>query len=529
MNSSTNAKTRSPLLDLDAIGRRPEEGLTPASRSMGPWKILLLLGSGMFALIGCYQALSDPQPHSEWGIEVTVASLVFLTGFFIASSLAFRSPYLFTSAYMLALSLFHLGITIPDALGFMHIDAWHSGSHMKWLEQAGWYTVLALSCIGVGFGFALTPERMAIRYRSVEPRRTAQSLSSAYRDGIGLLLVSAVMFGMAIASFGNLLNYSRVDFFRGVGDTRGLGVFLMIFPSALTLLVIGARSRFQRVTGWGLLLFGIALIMLSGYRTSALYPLLIGAVVWVKTGRKIPTAYAVAAVMVIIVAISAVGILRTYKYQEMDAKKLEESVQSANTQDTFRTLGQTGGLLGHVLRLVPQTDPYRYGETYLQYIMTSIPNLSLEKKESARSQVLRDMRKDPAAVTRIAPSDWLTYRLLPQIFELGEGVGFTAIGEPYLNFGLPGVIVFFVALGYLLGRLDQVNLLERPGLLIFSSAILWHLIQTVRDDFSNFLKPMLFTYVFLFCWRLMTRSLSGTTHADATGPALDGAERQGHA
>lgn len=529
MNSSTNIHPRASLLDLDAIGRRPDEDLLPASRSMGPWKVLLLLGSGLFALIACYQALSDPQPHSEWGIEVTIASLVFLSGFFIASSLAFRSPYLFTIAYMLALSLFHLGITIPDALGFMHIDAWHSGSHIKWLEQAGWYTVLALSCIGVGFALALTPQRMSVRHRPVDSLRTDHSLSAAYRDGIGLLLVSCVMFGFAIASFGNLLTYSRVDFFRGVGDTRGLGVFLMIFPSAVTLLVIGARSRVQRLAGWGLLAFGIALIMLSGYRTSALYPLLIGAVVWVKVGRRIPTAYAGVAVMAIIVAISAVGILRTYKYQEMDAKKLEESVQSANTQDTFRTLGQTGGLLGHVLRLVPHTDPYRYGETYLQYLITSIPNLSLDKKESARSQVLREMRKDPAAVTRIAPSDWLTYRLLPQIFELGEGVGFTAIGEPYLNFGLPGVIVFFVLLGYLLGRLDQVNLLEHPGLLIFSSAILWHLIQTVRDDFSNFLKPMLFTYVFLMCWRLMTRPLSGTAAVAPPHPDLDGIEPRGHA
>ncbi len=526
----TKTKTHSPLLDLDAIGKKPTgQVATAVVPSMGPWKVLLLFGSGIFALAGCYQVLATPQPHSDWGIDVTIASLVFLSGFFIASCLIFRSPYLFTSAYMVALSLFHLGVTIPDALGFMTMEAWHSGSQIKWLEQAGWYTVLALSSMGIGFGLSLTPERLEILHRPVEPPQIARSLAVAYRDGMGLLLVSCVMFGFAIASFGNLLTYSRVDFFRGVGDTRGLGVFLMVFPSALTLLVIGAQTRLQRLFAWGLLLFGIALIMLSGYRTSAMYPLLIGAVVWVKVGRRIPTPYAIVAVMVIIVAISAVGILRTYKYQEMDTKKLGESVQSANTQDTFRTLGQTGGLLGHVLRLVPQTDPYRYGETYIQYLITSIPNLSLDKKESARSQVLREMHKDPTAITRIAPSDWLTYRLLPQIFELGEGVGFTAIGEPYLNFGLPGVIVFFLALGYLLGRLDQANLLERPGLLIFTSAILWHLIQTVRDDFSNFLKPMLFTYVFLMCWRLMTRSIFGTGSVETPQESLTGAERQGHA
>ena len=243
MSSLTKTKTHSPLLDLDAIGKKPTgQVATAVVPSMGPWKVLLLFGSGIFALAGCYQVLATPQPHSDWGIDVTIASLVFLSGFFIASCLIFRSPYLFTSAYMVALSLFHLGVTIPDALGFMTMEAWHSGSQIKWLEQAGWYTVLALSSMGIGFGLSLTPERLEILHRPVEPPQIARSLAVAYRDGMGLLLVSCVMFGFAIASFGNLLTYSRVDFFRGVGDTRGLGVFLMVFPSALTLLVIGAQD-----------------------------------------------------------------------------------------------------------------------------------------------------------------------------------------------------------------------------------------------------------------------------------------------
>lgn len=212
----------------------------------------------------------------------------------------------------------------------------------------------------------------------------------------------------------------------------------------------------------------------------------------------------------------------------MDAQKLNESVQSATTQDTFRTLGQTGALLAHVLRLVPQEDPYRYGETYIQYVITSIPNLSTEKSASARSQALRERFQDPSVMTRLSPSDWLTYRLRPQVFGLGEGVGFTGIGEPYLNFGLPGVIVFFLALGYLLGRLDQVNLIERPALLIFTSAILWHLMQTVRDDFSNFLKPMVFTYLFLLCWRLMVNVVFGARPIQAAQQSLPGTKHQEH-
>jgi len=464
--------------------------------------MLLLVFSSMIALVACFLVMESPQLHSDWSIEVSVVSLITLGGFFVVSLLLFRTPYLLTSAYLLALSLFHLGITIPAAFGFMEVEGWHSGSLVKWLEQAGWYTVLALACIGVGFSLSVTPSRLARLHLQVDPETKNRALSMAFRDGIGLLLVSGVMFGLAIASFGNLLAYSRVDFFRGVGDTRGLGVFLMIFPSAITLLVIGAQTRFQRLFAWALFFFGTVLVMLSGYRTSALYPMLIGVVVWVKVGRRIPMIYTVISVVVIILAISAVGILRTYKYEEMDAKKLGQSVESANWADSFKTLGQTGGLLAHVLRLVPHTDPYRYGETYLQYVAASIPNVSMTMNQSDRVIALRESSKDPTAIARTVPSDWLTYRLIPEKFQSGEGVGFTGIGEPYLNFGLPGVVIFFLAFGYLLGRLDQISLLEHPGFLIFTAAILWHLVQTVRDDFGNFIKPMVFTYFILFFWRL---------------------------
>ena len=134
-----------------------------------PWKMLLLVFSSLIALVACYLAMQPPELHSDWSIEVSVVSLITLGGFFVFSLLLFRTPYLFTSAYMLALSLFHLGITIPESFGFMEVEGWHSGAFVKWLEQAGWYTVLALACIGVGFSLSVTPSRLARLHRQVEP------------------------------------------------------------------------------------------------------------------------------------------------------------------------------------------------------------------------------------------------------------------------------------------------------------------------------------------------------------------------
>lgn len=476
----------------------------PPSYSGNPvlWKMLLLAFSGIIALVACYLVTEPPHLHSGWKIEVSLVGIITLGGFFAFSLPLFRTPYLFTSAYLLALGLFHLGITIPESLGLIQVSSWYSWPSEKWLAQAGWYTVLAVACVGVGFSLSVAHSRLGRLHKKVDLETKSRVFSMAFRDGVGLLLASFVMFGIAVASFGNLLAYSRVDFFRGVGDTRGLGVFLMIFPSAITLLIIGAQTRRQHLFAWALFVFGIVLLMLSGYRTSALYPLLIGAVVWVKMGRRIPTIYAICSVVIIIMAISAVGILRAYKYQEINVNKIAQSFQAANTTDIFR-LGQTGGLLAHVLRLVPGTDPYRYGGTYVQYFLASVPNLSLTQNESARAIALREKTIDPKAISRTVPSDWLTYRLIPEKFKLGEGVGFTGIGEPYLNFGLPGVVLFFLLIGYSLGRLDQINFFQHPALLFFASAILWHLVRTVRDDFGNFIKPMIFTYLILFFWRML--------------------------
>ncbi len=487
------------------------------------WKVLLLSFSSIVALVSCYLALQSPQLHADWSIEVTMVSLAYLISFLIFASLLFKTPYLFTSAYLVALSLFHLGITVPESLGLLQatlesssliqVGNWRSGALVKWLEQAGWYTVLALACLGIGFSLSVTAGRLRQMHQAVPPERKNKTLSLLFRDGVGLLLASSLMLGLAIASFGNLLSYSRVEFFRTAGDTRGLGVFLMIFPSAVTFVVIGARTRLQRVFALLVFFFGFTLIMLSGYRAAALYPMLVGAAVWVKIGRRIPTIYAIGAGLSLLMAISVIGNFRTYKYAEMDSNKLEHAVESSKAQDAFVTLGQTGGLLAHVLRLVPDVDPFRYGASYVRYLVESIPNISGSINKSERTLALQASRLDSKAIARTAPSDWLTYRILPEKFSVGEGVGFTGIGEPYLNFGLPGVTIFFFTLGYLLGRLEQANLLAHPATLVFATGILWHLIQTVRDDFGNFIKPMIFTYIIIFAWRFalkMLQSLSST-------------------
>jgi oligosaccharide repeat unit polymerase len=185
---------------------------------------------------------------------------------------------------------------------------------------------------------------------------------------------------------------------------------------------------------------------------------------------------------------------------------VEAAIDQTSPKDTIQ-LGQTGALLAHVLRLVPREDKFRYGMTYLDGLKQSIPNITPEIAKSSRQEARREVSKDGSIYEELAPSDWLTYRIAPWAFDVGQGTGFTSIGEAYLNFGVTGVVGFFVLLGFLLGRLDQVDLLSHPNWLLFSSALLWHLMRTVRDDFTTFTKPAIFTLIFLVAWRLVMRTV----------------------
>jgi oligosaccharide repeat unit polymerase len=126
-------------------------------------------------------------------------------------------------------------------------------------------------------------------------------------------------------------------------------------------------------------------------------------------------------------------------------------------------------------------------------------------RESTRAAGLGGGAMNADAVNEMIPSDWITYRLKPDKFAVGEGVGFTGIGEPYINFGYPGVVAFFLLLGYAFARMECAILLRRPLLVLFCSTMLWALISTVRQDIGNFFKPVVFISIILLGWRMIGR------------------------
>ena len=85
----------------------------------------------------------------------SIVALIWLACYLATTYLAFGTPYLFASAYIVCLFVFHFGLLIQDGLGLVRLLSW-LGPLGPWAVRAGWYTNLALACIAIGFsGYAL--------------------------------------------------------------------------------------------------------------------------------------------------------------------------------------------------------------------------------------------------------------------------------------------------------------------------------------------------------------------------------------
>ena len=465
--------------------------------------LLLALASVLVFLIAATQCLGRTVSHQGWALPVSLACLLWLSIFLAATWRVYGTVYSFSVAYILALSIFHLGLIVPVGLGIWNVP---SITEDPWYEKAGWYTALALGAFGSGVSLALKNFRRQTETSRKDPR-AQHNLAVARWYGIGLLCASVAAVVLMISLLGNVLNLSRLDLFSGAGDIRGLGLFVIFFPSAAILLTVAATRTSQLAFATLIAVAGFALFMISGDRSFALFPLLAGVVIWRKTGRRISPWLAASLFGFLLIAIPAMGLLRSSgaRYSTISTQAVKSAFAGAQVEQTFIELGSSVGVLARTLEYVPGIDPYRYGESYVLAAAETIPNITTRNRAWDRAEVLG--KSGPArdeALRETQLGTWIAYRILGEVpFSLGQGTGFTAIGEPYVNFGFAGVAAFFTLLGYLLGRLDQKDLLLNLRWLLFCAAAFWPFTVTVRNDMPNFTKPLAFIYICLGVWRLL--------------------------
>ena len=86
-------------------------------KSKLPWKFLLLLASSLLILVSLFSILMDLGLHAGWTTTVTVLFSAWAMVYLFSTYKYHRSVYLFTTAYLISLTVFHLGHIISDSLG----------------------------------------------------------------------------------------------------------------------------------------------------------------------------------------------------------------------------------------------------------------------------------------------------------------------------------------------------------------------------------------------------------------------------
>lgn len=485
-----------------------------------PPLVILLAVSVVVAMLSLLTIPSDDSTLTAATFAPSMVALIWLICYLSTSYMAFGSPYLFASAYIVSLFVFHFGLLIQDGFGFIRVTNWASGPISPWAVRAGWYANLALACTGIGFAAS----NLTSRARRLPTVRVAQALYQRnfawlHHQGVGMLLAAIALFALAIATQGNIFALTRLTLFH-LSDTRFISVFSMVAPGAAIALLISAQTKRQRlvaniVTGFALIFF-----LFSGQRTTALFPLLVGVVIWAKIGRRINPVIATVVLVSTLLIIPMVGFLRTLGTygQIASTEAISEAATYADIGRAFREMGGSIGPLTYTLMLIPSEESYRHGTTYLRYFLDLVPNVGLTPdKSTSREAAAAKLASGPTqqALFNMMPGDWASYQIIREQFSSGGGAGFSGVAEPYFNFGLPGVLVYFLALGAFLGKFERVTLPLHSNWLIFAVAIYWHLLPTVRNDYSVFLKPAAFLLIILGIWKLVGRFLGS---ARVTGP-----------
>lgn len=467
---------------------------------------LFVAGFAMFSL-------ASGENGSSWELVALSVMVAWGAMFTAVTYFYFGSLYLFSVTYLVVLLLFHIGLFAQYALGLTQISEW-SGSYNYWIYRAAWHVVLGLGGFSTGLSLVCMMQK---KFAPVPFKSTSTAYQKPLRTiGIGLLAASFLLLIIAIAQLGNILQFSRFELLYGRHDTRAIGVFTMLFPTALIAMVASARGKFDRQIMLGFSAVSFFIILLSGNRTLALFPALAGVVIWVKLGHKIPKALLLAGILFVLFAIPTISYLRQAKsYQDLSLTDIARSSEKADIKTAFSELGATFGILAETLKIVPSEESYRFGYTYLLYLERSVPNLGSEQNlDYSRDTLLRNIHSQKQqGLFELSPADWASYHIIPEQFLAGGGTGFSAVAEAYFNFGSTGVFIMFALMGAFLARLDSISLPGNYYALIFSTLYFWPLMTTVRNEFGIFVKPAIFTTIVVLFWRLSMKFLPAKSRA----------------
>ena len=411
--------------------------------------------------------------HSRESHNALTAGVLFFVSLILSR---FALGLKFSSApmlYLALLGLVHLGLVTPWALGIYDV------SRVPWFVPYGLAPALALVTYSIlayqtGLIVAVVAEQDV--KHSNKPKGQYLENQRLFFVGSGLFLSGAAMFVAALVGLDPggyfRLTYSDTFRLRAESDPRFFGSGLTLVLIGLSLAMAGApRRRFPAVL-WGAGLWCLFLFYL-GFRGPALIAGLIVCAVALKKGVTFPRWLPWLAAALILLAVPIVHVIRE---QPINERSFGLFVSDFSLLDGPAEIGSGIRPLVETCSLIDRAS-YRYGSTYLLGLKGILPNLAVRWEAPSTG-----------SVDSLPPNHWITAVTDPWSYKNYGGIGFSAIAEPYMNFGIVGVVSYFFLLALILVRLEQVSIRSSEALAcwaVFLGPLLW----TTRNDFTNFFRP----------------------------------------
>jgi len=290
----------------------------------------------------------------------------------------------------------------------------------------------------------------------------------------------AVVVNLATIGMGRFFGSAYSFELYALTDSRLLqtGLFWLL-PASLLIALAGARRGLE--TRLVLTCCGGALVALLavGNRGSGITFAAAALIVWTYTRGSVSLRTAGVAGLSLLFLLPTVAAVRRLP---RNAVRLEDLTAAAAEATPLQALAETGASLRplvETLRLVPAEVPYRLGRSYLSAALRLVPNAGIDRSEQEGA--------DPAD---LPPNHWITYTVAPWTYASFGGLGFSGIAEPYLNFGVLGVAIYFLGLGLCFGRAERALASGAPRRTVALAAVVFMpLLLTVRNDFHNFVRP----------------------------------------
>jgi hypothetical protein len=405
--------------------------------------------------------------------------------------------------YLCVFSLFHLGMAVPWALGIYaeKLPDWFLYNR---LTPALALVTLATASYCSGLLYSCRPNFEVL----VEPAYANRFL---FACGLFVYLAGGAMFFFGIQPLGGWrffdAGYSETYRLAAEFDPRFFGTSFTLVPIGLYLAAAAFPRRWMPVAVC-ITAIWVGGIFFLGFRGYALIPGLVVLCVLRQRGYRAPAWTNAALACIVLVAIP---IARNVRDRGLHQRSMEPFSAGVHPLAGIVEMGGSLRPLVHTLRYL-ESESWRWGKTYWQSLGTVWPNLA-PRWEGGRYIALQDL----------PPNHWLTLQAEPEMYRNYGGLGFSAVAEPYMNFGVPGVILYFWGLGSLLGWAAGRRS-RRPVRLAAWAMALGPLLWTTRNSFEIFFRPAVWGLIVVGAAWLASSLARSQTEASA-GRAEPGEKR----